>query len=110
ILAFSYDRVNNLLSVAMTDPLNLESVQFIEKRTRTRLKTYWANEADLLKVIKDRYDANLTSDVKAVLKDSEITGRKSAAAVSGNKVLREDPIPSIVNQVLRDAMGSRASD
>lgn len=109
ILPFNYDRVNNLLSVAMVDPLNLESVQFIEKRTRTHLKTYWAEESELLKIIKERYEGNLNSDVKAVLTDTDITGRKNSPQ-AGNKILREDPIPSIVNQILKDAMASRASD
>ncbi len=110
ILAFSYDRVNNYLSVAMADPLNLETVQFIEKRTRTHLKTFWASEDTLLKVIKERYEDSVNSDVRAILKDEDIMGRKGVTGATKSKILREDPIPNIVNQVLKDAIGSRASD
>lgn len=108
VLPLNIDAKNNILLVAMSDPLNLDTIQFIEKKTQCKLDIKWADESEIMAAIKLRYTAGLNKDVNAVLNDKEMNRQKSV--VGDKKVIREDPIPKIVSKILADAVNTRASD
>jgi type IV pilus assembly protein PilB len=113
VLAFDYDPTANALSVAMADAMDLVAIEFIEKKTRTTLKPHATNHADLMRVIRERYGVSLSSEVKQVLKDTDLgkgSGLQQAQVTQVGGVIREAPIAKIVSYVLEYAIKTRASD
>ena len=112
-LPFNLDQVNRVLSVAMANPVDLQAIEFIEKKTGYKIKPYLAESSILLKEIESRYSQSLSSEVTAALKEtvnsrSRQTQLDTLEAVGG--VIREAPIAKIVSTILEFAMKSRASD
>lgn len=104
-----FDKAGDELLVAMADPLDIQIIQFIEKRSGMRVKPYLALPEDILKAVTDQYGQNLTSDVTSAL--NEVASVKpEAEAVESPEILRETPVTNIVNQLLEYAMKTRASD
>lgn len=111
LIPFAYDKKTNLLSVAMDDPLDLEVVEFVEKKSGARIKAFIASPSEITKAIGERYGAGLTTEVTAALKeaapDLEI---KTIDIKRLGEVIREAPIAKIVSTLLEFAVKSRASD
>ncbi len=97
------------LSVAMADPLDIQIIQFVEKRSGKRIKPYLALPDDILKAIGDQYSQNLTSDVTSALKEVQ-SAKPDEVVVGGPEIIREAPVANIVNQLLEYAIKTRASD
>ena len=103
-----FDKKGEVLLVAMSDPLDIQIIQFIEKRSGKRVKPYLALPADILKAIADQYGQNLTTDVTSALK--EVAEIKPQEEEIGTELLREAPVANIINQLLEYAVKTRASD
>ncbi|OGE71653.1 hypothetical protein A3H40_01435 [Candidatus Daviesbacteria bacterium RIFCSPLOWO2_02_FULL_38_15] len=104
-----FEKSNGELLVAMVDPLDIQIIQFIEKRSGMRVKPFLALESDILKAISDQYAQNLTTDVTSALK--EVQSVEPAKEQSeGLEVIWEAPVTNIVNQLLEYAVKARASD
>lgn len=113
VIPFVFDAKKNELSVAMDNPLDLETVEFIEKKAKSRVKPYLSVKADILKAISERYGVGLTSEVSEALKKAEPELELKTTTVDIKKlgeVIREAPIAKIVSTLLEFAMKSRASD
>jgi type IV pilus assembly protein PilB len=111
-LPFSLDQTNKVLSVAMADPVDLQAIEFVERKTGYKLKPYLAEASILLKEIRNRYAQSLSSEVTEALKETAVTRPREAleAASQTAGVIREAPIAKIVSTILEFAMKSRASD
>ena len=112
-LPFNVDQANHVLSVAMANPIDLQAIEVIEKKTGYKIKPYLAEASLLLKEIANRYSQSLSSEVTQALKDTadsrpRLSELDSIEAVGG--VIREAPIAKIVSTILEFAMKSRASD
>ncbi len=103
-----FDKQGEELLVAMEDPLDLQIIQFIEKKSGMRIKPYLGLTDDILREINEQYSQNLTTDVTSALKEVEEV--KPQDAGEGPEVIREAPVANIVNQLLEYAMKTRASD
>lgn len=103
-----FDKKNDELWVAMADPLDIQIIQFIEKRSGQRIKAFLAQPEDIMKAIGDQYSQNLTSDVTSALK--EVASVKPEQVAAGPEILREAPVSNIVDQLLEYAIKVRASD
>lgn len=103
-----FDRRGDELYVAMSDPLDIQIIQFIEKRSGKRVKPYLALSEDILKAITDQYAQNLTTEVTSALK--EVAEVKPQEEEAGPEILREAPVANIINQLLEYAVKVRASD
>ena len=116
VLPFLFDKEHNTLSVAMRNPLNLEAIDFLEKKTGKRIVVYFASPSVLERQINERYAQSLSSEVESALKEQEpektVTGveLKSFDAKELSQVIREAPIAKIVETVLSYAVKARASD
>ncbi len=102
------DKRGDELWVAMSDPLDIQIIQFIEKRSGKRIKPFLALPEDILKAIADQYSQNLTTEVTSALK--EVAEVKPHEEAIGPEILREAPVANIINQLLEYAMKTRASD
>lgn len=107
-----FGREGDILMVAMADPLDLQVIQFVEKKAGLRTRRYLAMADDILKAISDQYSQNLTTDVASALKEvsdaSELEQKPSE--LDQAEVIREAPVANIVTQLLEYAVKTKASD
>jgi len=111
IFPFSFDRTKTQLLVAMADPLDLPTVEFLAKKTGRQITPCFATKLDIKEAIDQKYSQSLSSEVTEALKDSE-TPEKAKIIDAGTvgEVIREAPIAKIVVTLLEFAIKSRASD
>jgi type IV pilus assembly protein PilB len=111
VIPISFDKKKNELSIAMADPLNLEVVEFLEKRTGAKIKASMATNDDIKKAIMERYGVGLTTEVTQALREAAPEVESKIVDISQlDKVIIEQPIAKIVSKILEYAMQLRASD
>jgi type II secretory ATPase GspE/PulE/Tfp pilus assembly ATPase PilB-like protein len=111
-LPFQFDANSKLLSVAMANPLDLQTIAFLEAKSNTKVKPFMAMGNDLKIEIPKRYSQGLSAEVSQVLKESVDydASRKILDVQKIGEVIREAPIAKIVATVLEFAVKARASD
>lgn len=117
MLPFAFDAETNELSVVMSNPLDLQAIEFVERKTGLRIKPHIAPAADVQQAIAERYAQSLSSEVTLALRDSAqsqrtkvlVAGQIETAFTEG-EVVRDAPIAKIVETVLSFALKARASD
>jgi type IV pilus assembly protein PilB len=112
LIPFDYDRAKNELSVAMSNPLDLETIEFIEKKAGAKIKPFMGTTEKINKTIASAYDQPLSAEVKAALKEVSPLAPESQTIDIANlgNVIREAPVAKIVATVLEFAIKARASD
>ncbi len=114
IFPFELDKQENLLSVAMLNPLDLNAIDFAEKKSNSRIKPFFATPSDLERMIAEKYAQSLSSEVTAALKETRQVQDAEKAALDlsqlSGQVIRDAPITKIVETFLAFAMKARASD
>src|SRR3989344_5674099 len=104
-----FDKEGEQLLVAMSDPLDIQVIQFIEKKSGLRIKPYLSLPQDILKAVSDQYSQNISSEVTSALKEvAESKPQEEADSVP--EIIREAPVTNIINQLLEYAIKTRASD
>ncbi len=99
------------ISVAMADPLDLQVVQFIEKKSGKRIHRFLALPEDILTSINDQYSQNLTTDVVSALKEvGNVPDEEKTSEFDQTEVIREAPVSNIVTQLLEYAVKTKSSD
>jgi type IV pilus assembly protein PilB len=113
--AVVFDEKADSLSLAMTDPLDVQAVQFIEKQLGYSTKVYIASSSDISQAL-DVYNEGLSSEISKVIKESEDIsieeGQIDATASAENvqEIVQEAPIARALSIILEYAAKSRASD
>ncbi|MDO8452907.1 MAG: GspE/PulE family protein [bacterium] len=104
------DRDNNTISVAMGNPLDLTSIQFIERRTGLRVIPLAAAPSQIETFIAEKYTVGLAQEVTQAIKEAEpdVSGVLDLSQLSS--VIHESSIAKIVKELLEFAVKSRASD
>ncbi|HET7713200.1 MAG TPA: GspE/PulE family protein [Patescibacteria group bacterium] len=115
LIPFEYDKASNRLSVAMVDPLDLQVVEFLERKSSAKIEPYIASSTDISQAIETQYSQSLTTEVSEALKDSAGTGTMEAEESIKDlskveDIIREAPVAKIVSTILEYALKSRASD
>lgn len=105
-----FDKQDQQLHVAMFDPLDIQIIQFIEKKSGMLIKPFLGIHDDILKAINEQYSQNLTSDVTSALQEVASSKRDEIVTTEGPEIIREAPVSNIVNQLLEYAIKTRASD
>lgn len=110
VFPINIDKQNKVLNLAMSDPMNLNSIEFIEKKTGFRVKPFAAGKAIINELIATKYKSTLSVEVSAALKD--VTPQKPEGQSLVNKIgfVREEKISEIVSHILEFAVKSRSSD
>lgn len=111
IVPYFLDSKMKLLNVAMVNPLDLETVDFLEKKTGYKVKTGIATEQTIIDYIGDKYgrERGIASEVSRAL-DERKKDEGEVIDESKKKVSSEAPVAKIVNTILDYAVKSRASD
>ena len=97
------------LAAAMEDPTNLETLDYLNLRLKTKIRPFLASNEDLNRGF-SLYEKKLTQDFKKIIEKSIQESLRSR--MSGNLVeaAADLPIVAIVDNLLAYAVSSRASD
>ena len=104
-------REGGTLSVAMVDPLDLQAIEFLEKKSGLVVKPYVATEESIKKAIVEQYTRGLSFEVTEALKEAGSqysTTFMPQAAIAG--VMGQAPVARIVSTLLEYGIKVRASD
>lgn len=105
---------SGVLKVAMVDPLDLQVIEFIEKRAGVKVKPYIAEVADIEKAITEQYSKSLGTEVTAALEEAGQATKKLEEQLKNmenvGETLRDAPVSRIVATLLEYAVKARASD
>ncbi|PIU35213.1 hypothetical protein COT03_01540, partial [Candidatus Shapirobacteria bacterium CG07_land_8_20_14_0_80_39_18] len=78
LIPFAISADGKELSVAFTNPLDPEAVEFAETKSGKKIKAFISLPAEIDKAIGERYGQSLTTEVTAALKETtEIAGVKT---------------------------------
>lgn len=110
VVPYKLETKENTLFVAMSNPLDLETVEFLEKKTGFRVRAAMAVEKQVDGFIREKYtrEKGIATEV-----DRALDERKKDELVmkeSNHKVSAEAPVAKIVSTILEYAVKSRASD
>ncbi|MFZ2153119.1 MAG: GspE/PulE family protein [Microgenomates group bacterium] len=110
VVPYSMDAKEGILKVTMVNPLDLETVEFLEKKTNYQVITAISTEKDINDFISEKYirEKGITSEVTKAL--DERKKDESAVEETAKKVSAEAPVAKIVTTILEFAVKSRASD
>lgn len=102
VIAFA--KTDKTIDIAMTDPGDIQTIEFIHRKTGLTPTVYLASPSDIKEAMR-RYHADLESDVTI----SSITDEQEATD-DLKKAAEELPIINIVNSILEHAVYEGASD
>ncbi|MBN2197709.1 type II/IV secretion system protein [Candidatus Wolfebacteria bacterium] len=96
------------LNVAMEDPSDLETIEFLKKRLKANIKPFLATPKDLNKGF-SLYGRHLTEDFKKIIEENiQASLRKKVSTIE--EAAKDVPIVAIVDGFLSYAISLRASD
>ncbi len=96
------------LDVAMEDPGNLETIEFLKKHLKSKIKPFLATPEDLNRGFA-LYGRHLTENFRKVIEENiRISLRKKLGSVE--EAAKDVPIVAIVDNILAYAISLRASD
>lgn len=113
IFPFEYDQKSELIKIASEDPLNLESISFLEKKTGKKILPYLASKSDINDAIRLQYRQSISPTVANALEEySSKDKEKEYRTIKSDEssVVKEPPIARLVNTILEYAVKGRASD
>ena len=111
LVPFAYDEKTHSLSVAMSNPVDLEAVTFVREKTGLNIKAFAASKKEVDIAIDQQYRQELVGEVGEALKETEEKGKiKTVDKEQISEIIKEAPIAKIVSTILEYAVTSRASD
>jgi len=112
LIPLSYDAAKNELSVAMEDPLDLKTIDFISRKSKAKIKPFIAPPSQIKKAIISNYGQSLVAEVKAALGEVRVkpSETKPREVIRPGGVIREEKIAKVVDAILEFAIKARASD
>jgi len=110
IVPYILDPKTKTLFVTMVNPLDLETIEFLEKKTNLKISTAISTAKQISSFIREKYirEKNITSEVTKAL--DERKAEEKQVSDSREKVAAEAPVAKIVYTILEYAVKSRASD
>src|SRR3989344_4794120 len=113
----AYKKTNRDLEVAMLDPEDLETIEFIKKKSNLNIKPRLTNEASM-KYLLGLYQKSLEAEFGEIIKNESDALVTSAIQEAGQEPTQEDlrkvaeelPIIKIVDTLIRHAILQKASD
>ncbi len=111
LIPFLYDDKNKVLSIAMGNPLDLDSVAFVRQKTGYDIKAFAADPEEVKKAIDLQYKQGLVGEVNEAIKETEeFTTKHTVDSKQIAQIINDAPIAKIVSTILEFAVTSRASD
>jgi type IV pilus assembly protein PilB len=114
LIPFYLDQETKTLSVGMVDPLDLQVIEFIERKSGHKVKPYLTLAEDVNRCIENQYSQSLATEVTAVLKETGgmVEAQESISDLGKvqEEVIRESSTAKIVSTLVEYAIKGRASD
>jgi type IV pilus assembly protein PilB len=111
IIPFLYDEKMKTLSIAMSNPVDLEALQFVAQKTGLTIKSFAASKEEVEKAISEQYSQEIVGEVGAALAETEDYRKtKTVDSKKISEIIKEAPIAKIVSTILEYAVSARASD
>ncbi|MDB4939609.1 MAG: Tfp pilus assembly protein PilB, type pilus assembly protein PilB [Candidatus Doudnabacteria bacterium] len=109
IIAFAKDK--EYLSLAMYDPEDLQTKEFIKKKTGLTIKTFIASKKSIEFGL-SKYHSSIETEFTNLLKDGGVTGAKNEQDLNEalKKMAEQIPIIRVVDTLLEYAVFEKASD
>lgn len=122
--AVAYRKNQNVLEVAMTDPDNLQAIDFIKKKTRLEILPRLTSEASLENILKE-YGSSLEEEFSQlvsetsketklgslkIIKEGKEGGEKELSIKDLQEIAEKLPVVKVVDSLLRHAVLQNASD
>ncbi|MBP1927339.1 type IV pilus assembly protein PilB [Sedimentibacter acidaminivorans] len=104
------DKKDNMLKVAMVDPLNFFAIDDIKLYTKMDVIPFLASGADIDKVIERYYSNVLTQKALNEFSDTFTPTEDDMGAEEEMLEVASAPIVKLINSIIEQAMRSRASD
>ncbi len=109
-IVFGRDEASGRYRVAMEDPTDLETIDFLALRLSSPIQPYLATEEDLNKGF-SLYEQKLTQDFKTIIEENIRESLRAKARGASLEETAEDlPIVAIVANLISYGASSRASD
>ncbi len=114
-------KLKNILTVAMSDPMNVYAVDDIRRLTSMEIRAILSSEKDIRDAIEQYYGENVTQAIKDVLEGMEspdaieLDEMSTLASQEGTKqellrLTQEEPIVKLTNSILTESVRRFASD
>ncbi len=107
----AFERTGDELRVATLDPTDLQTFEFIKRKTNSRIKVFYTNPSSLdesLKQYKQSLSAELGALTKVPTKEGEAPSAEEERELS--KLAEDIPIVRVVDSILEHAILEGASD
>lgn len=111
LIPFAYDEKSKTISVAMSNPVDLDAISFVQQKTGLNIKTFAAAPTDVKNAIQLQYRQEIVGQVGEALKETEEFDKtRTVNSTDIGQLIKEAPIAKIVSTILEYAVTSRASD
>jgi len=110
LVPYRLDPRTKTLYVTMVNPLDLETLEFLEMKTNLKISAGISTEKQISSFIKEKYvrEKSITSEVNKALDERKID--ELVIKQAQDKVAVEAPVAKIVSTILEYALKARASD
>lgn len=112
VFPIAADTSKKELQLAMADPLDLTTIEFVERRTGYRVHPFAAVPSAIDEFVAKRYSTSLSQEVTAALK--EVSGERRINVLDSSMqqggLIRQERISEVVTHILDFAIRARASD
>ncbi|MDP3941409.1 MAG: ATPase, T2SS/T4P/T4SS family [bacterium] len=113
LIPFFYDDKTKTISIAMANPVDLDSIAFVRQKTGLNVRSFAAAPQEVRAAINQQYREELVGEVGQAVKESQQLVSKKEGEEKQPKLaqlIEEAPIAKIVSTILDFAVNSRASD
>ncbi len=111
LIPFYYDEKGKSLSIAMSNPMDLDSVGFVRQKTGLSIKVFASSPSEVKKATDQQYKQGLQGVVGEAIKETEeFTKKPVVDSKQIGKLITDAPIAKIVSTILEYAVNSRSSD
>jgi type IV pilus assembly protein PilB len=111
LIPFLYDEGSRMLSIAMSNPVDPEALQFVAQKTGLTIKSYAADKEEVRKAISEQYSQEIVGEVGQALAETEAYKKtRTVDSKQIGEIIKEAPVAKIVSTILEYAVTSRASD
>lgn len=115
LVPFEIDETNGLLKVAMVDPLDLQTIEFVERKTGYSVVSYIATQKELENLLGEVQGKAISEEISAAMEEIsqntlKLKGDTEDLNNADDATLRDAPIARIVGMILETAVKIGASD
>ena len=110
LIPFMYEEKTKTLSIAMSNPIDLDAIAFVRQKTGMNVKSFAAAPSEVKDSIEQQYRQELVGEVGAAIKETEEFKNRTVDSKQIAQIISDAPIAKIVSTILEYAVNSRSSD